>query len=108
MPIQNLLTTLPTSDNDEVVEQLAAGQSFRLERILSTGQITPAGQWLEQPAEEWVVLLSGAARLRFEDELDERLLKPGDSLLIAGHRRHRVEWTDPDQPSVWVALHFTP
>jgi cupin 2 domain-containing protein len=26
-------------------------------------------------------------------------------LLIAPHRRHRVEWTDPDAPTVWLAVH---
>jgi cupin 2 domain-containing protein len=44
--------------------------------------------------------------LRFEDEPEPRLLRPGDYLLIPAYRRHRVEWTDPTQPTVWLALHY--
>jgi cupin 2 domain-containing protein len=53
-----------------------------------------------------VALLSGAAGLRFEDEAEPRVLAPGDHLLIPAHRRHRVEWTDPETPTVWLALHY--
>jgi cupin 2 domain-containing protein len=30
---------------------------------------------------------------------------PGDHVHIPAHRRHRVEWTDPAQPTVWLAVH---
>jgi cupin 2 domain-containing protein len=52
------------------------------------------------------LLLAGAARLRFEDETQARALGPGDWVEIAAHRRHRVEWTDPDQPTVWLAVFY--
>jgi len=26
--------------------------------------------------------------------------------LIAAHRKHRVEWTTPDEPTVWLAVFF--
>ena len=51
-----------------------------------------------------MLLLKGAARLRFADEEEERVLGPGDCLLIAAHRRHRVEWTAPATPTVWLAV----
>jgi cupin 2 domain-containing protein len=50
-----------------------------------------------------VLLLKGAAFLRFADEAERRRLLPGDFVEIAPHRRHRVEWTDRDQPTVWLA-----
>jgi cupin 2 domain-containing protein len=25
---------------------------------------------------------------------------------IAPHCRHRVEWTAPDEPTIWLALHY--
>ncbi len=53
-----------------------------------------------------MVLLSGAARLLFEGEAAARELRPGDYLLIPAHCRHRVEWTDPEQTTVWLAWHF--
>jgi cupin 2 domain-containing protein len=78
----------------------------RLERIVSTGHATPPGQWLDQDRTEWVTVLRGQASLRFEDEPEPRLLSPGDYVLIPAHRRHRVEWTDPGEPTIWLALHY--
>jgi cupin 2 domain-containing protein len=102
----NLFVQLPNRPANEVLEELLRGGSFRLERIISTGQATPIGQWYDQPEAEWVVLLSGAARLRFEDEPTDRDLRAGDYLRIAPHRRHRVEWTNPEQPTVWLAIYY--
>ncbi len=104
----NVFAPLPAAADGEVFEELLRGGRFRMERIVSTGQATPPGQWYDQETDEWVLLLSGAARLRFEDEPHGRPLRPGDYLPIAAHRRHRVEWTDPEQVTVWLAVHFTP
>jgi cupin 2 domain-containing protein len=90
---------------EEWFEDLLETPGFRLERIVSTGQGTTPGQWLEQARAEWVVLLSGSALLRFEEEHAPRELAPGDWLWIAGGRRHRVERTDPSGPTIWLALH---
>lgn len=110
MSLENLFSDIPQEAGREHFEALLeAGRAatiVRLERIVSQGQATPPGQWLDGEYEEWVVLLSGGARLRFEDEQDARELRPGDFLLIAPHRRHRVEWTEPGKPTVWLALHF--
>ncbi|MCE9546384.1 MAG: cupin domain-containing protein [Planctomycetia bacterium] len=101
----NLFANAAASSSAEVCEQLLAGGSFRLERIISTGQTTPEGQWYDQDADEWVLLLCGAARLRFEGPDQSVELKPGDYINIPAHRRHRVEWTDPGQSTVWLGLH---
>lgn len=90
----------------EVFTPLAQGGSFRLLRIVSTGQATPAGDWYDQPEDEWVVLLSGGAGLLVEGEAAVRALGPGDWLRLPAHCRHRVEWTAADGPTVWLALHF--
>ena len=104
----NLLTELPDASAAEVFQTLLTGGAFRLERIVSAGQVTPVGEWYDQEQCEWVVVLAGSARLRFEDEDDSRELVPGDHVWIAAHRRHRVQATDPDQPTVWLALHHAP
>ena len=96
----------PSADED--LEELLSGRSFRLERIVSTGQVTPEGQWYDQETDEWVLLLFGAARLRFEDKAALLEMQAGDYVNIPAHRRHRVEWTDPDQQTVWLALHYRP
>ena len=31
-------------------------------------------------------------------------MRPGSYLNIPAHLRHRVDWTDPDQPTVWLAI----
>jgi cupin 2 domain-containing protein len=102
----NLFDPLPGDVSAESIEELLAGTSLRLERIVSRGQATPPGEWYDQDRNEWVVLLSGSATLRFEDEPQARTLQPGDHVWIAAHRRHRVESTDGELPSVWLALHY--
>ena len=103
----NIFADLPQSLPEEVFQEILHGDGFRLERIISFGQATPAGQWYDQEQHEWVVLLSGAASLRFEGEEDLHVLHAGDFVNIPAHTRHRVEWTDEKQPSVWLALHYT-
>ncbi|MEW6293571.1 MAG: cupin domain-containing protein [Pseudomonadota bacterium] len=90
----------------ERIETLIDHPAARIERIVSTGQASPEGFWYDQPRDEWVLLLSGSAGLRFADEADVRELRPGDWLLIPAGCKHRVEWTDAAQPSVWLAVHF--
>ena len=97
---------MPDEIPAEIFESLLETKNFRLERIVSGGQATPPGEWYDQANHEWVVLLKGGAGLRFEDEAETRVLQPGDYLLIPAHRRHRVEWTDPETPTVWLALHY--
>jgi cupin 2 domain-containing protein len=102
----NLLSPLPDARAAEIAEALLVRPGLRIERIVSHGQASPPGFWYDQDEGEWVVLLSGAARLRFADEAAPRLLRPGDHLDIAPHRRHRVEWTDPETPTVWLAVFY--
>lgn len=102
----NIFAGLNAQGREEALETLLEGGEFRLERIVSTGQRTPEGEWYDQEADEWVVMLTGGARLRFEDGDAALELAPGDYLHIPAHRRHRVEWTDPEAPTVWLALHY--
>ena len=102
----NLFADLPTAPHaDELLHVLWAADRVRIERIVSRGHVTPADQWYDQDRDEWVVLLSGAARLRIEgrDELID--MRKGDYILLPAHLRHRVEWTDPVCDSVWLTIH---
>jgi cupin 2 domain-containing protein len=105
--VENIFGNLPVNLPDERFDELLCGGGFRLERILSTGQATPAGQWYDQDQAEWVLVLRGSAQLQFEGEAEAVELGPGDYVLIPAHCRHRVQWTDPRSPTVWLALHFT-
>jgi cupin 2 domain-containing protein len=105
MAPSNLFADLPRERSRETIEALLETPHLRLERIVSFDQATPPGEWYDQPRAEWVLLLSGAAALRFAQESEPRVLSPGDWLHIAPHARHRVEWTAAEGPTVWLALH---
>ena len=90
----------------ERLETLLARPGLRIERIVSCGQSSPPGFWYEQADAEWLVLLAGEALLRFEDETAARRLLPGDWLQIEPRRRHRVESTSAEAPTIWLAVHY--
>lgn len=101
----NLLAPLPDARAAEVFTTLLDRPGVRIERIVSQGQATPADAPYDQPHDEWVLLLAGAARL-WIDGAGERDLAPGDALLIPAHARHRVTWTQAEPPTVWLAVHL--
>ncbi|EMI23956.1 cupin domain-containing protein [Rhodopirellula europaea] len=101
----NLFENVPTQLPSELIEVLAEGESVRIERIVSTGHATDPDNWYDQEQDEWVVVLKGEAKLRFDDG-ELVTMTAGDHLLIPAHRRHRVEWTTPDEPTVWIAVFF--
>jgi cupin 2 domain-containing protein len=89
----------------ELFETLAALPGARIERIVSTGQTTPPAKWYDQAWDEWVLVVVGAAEILVEGEPAARRLAAGDWLLLPRGVRHRVTWTDPQQPTVWLAVH---
>jgi cupin 2 domain-containing protein len=104
--VANLLADVPVRLSEEQFTALATGAGVRVERIVSTGQSSPPGHWYDQAEAEWVMVVSGTAELEFEGEAGRRRLSAGDWLTIPPHCRHRVAWTDPVQPTVWLAVHF--
>jgi cupin 2 domain-containing protein len=100
----NLFTNLPADLHEELLTTLLDAGGVRIERIVSHGQASPEKFWYDQPRHEWVVVLKGAARLRFENETVE--MKPGDFVNLPAHKKHRVEWTTPDEPTIWLAVHY--
>ena len=63
----NLFADLPARLPDELVTTLLEATNVRIERIVSHGHASPEGFWYDQDQHEWVVVLAGAARLKFED-----------------------------------------
>jgi len=102
----NLLRDIPARMEEELSDVLARGEGVRVERIVSWGQASPEGFWYDQPDHEWVALLTGGARLRFAEGNRLVSLAPGDTMTIPPHVRHRVEWTDPGQATVWLAVFY--
>lgn len=102
----NLFEGIPDDLPEEIFNSLVASKDFKLERIVSQGHTTETGKWLTQDRDEWVILLSGGAKILFEEGNELKILKPGDYLNIPAHSRHRVEWTDTENKTVWLALHY--
>jgi cupin 2 domain-containing protein len=106
----NLRERLPAeAQTGELVDILLESPALRVERIVSMGQATPDGEWFDQPQDEFVLLVTGAANLRIEGEAEDRTLAEGDWVLLPAHCRHRVTWTQAAPPTVWLAIHvWTP
>ena len=103
---KNLLNDLPSSLPDELVTVLAENLHVRIERIVSTGHSSPDDCWYDQDEHEWVVVLKGEGKLIFEDDAEPIHMKPGDHINIPAQRRHRIEWTTPNEPTVWLAVFY--
>lgn len=104
--LTNLFADLPAEFPEELFQTLLTTTHFRIKRIVSAGHASPDGFWYDQNEHEWVLLITGAARLWFEDEDTTVEMKPGSFINIPAHKRHRVEWTDPDRPTIWLAIYY--
>jgi len=102
--MSSLFSSLPALLDSEFTETIIRSGQLRIERIVSQGHASPGGFWYDQKENEFVMVCQGAARLQFVDEAVE--LKPGDWINIPAHRKHRVEWTAPDETTVWLAVFY--
>jgi cupin 2 domain-containing protein len=100
----NIYDDLPRHMPKEVVQTLIRAADVRIERIISHGHASPPDFWYDQPQSEWVIVLQGAARLQFEDRVID--MKPGDFINIPAFVKHRVDWTTPDEPTVWLGVRY--
>ena len=107
MKVGNIFQAVPDELEKEVFEQLISGEHVRVERIISKGHRSPESGWYDQEQSEWVMVLKGAALLSFEDESVVRLCE-GDFIDIPAHVKHKVDWTDPDTETIWLAVHYRP
>ncbi|QYJ79509.1 cupin [Shewanella acanthi] len=128
--VSNFFSELPSDLSEEVFEKIAGNGSVKIERIISNGQSTPAGQWYDQTQYEWVMLLKGEATLEFDltqyahaEEASSKnatceaaitgsdlqkfvQLKPGDHLTIDPNQRHRVASTSTEGETLWLAVFY--
>lgn len=102
----NLFDEIPADMPEELSETLSAGKDVRIERIVSRGHRSEENFWYDQADDEWVVILTGWAELRFDGHDDTILMTPGDWIHIPAHKRHRVEATADDEDSIWLAVFF--
>ncbi|NOQ68484.1 MAG: cupin domain-containing protein [Gammaproteobacteria bacterium] len=103
--MNNIFDAIPENIDTEIFELLAKSNGTRIERIISKGHKSPDSGWYDQETNEWVLVLRGEAILLFEDETSVNL-KAGDYINIPAHKKHKVEWTDPEIETVWLAVHY--
>lgn len=101
---QNFLENIPTSIPDEIFETIISCQSIKIERIISKGHKSEPDFWYDQEQSEWILILKGEARLQFEDKFI--YLTVGDYLNIAPHQKHRIDWTTPEEETIWLAVFY--
>lgn len=106
METGNLLHAIPSTLPTEITDCLLQSRGVRIERIVSKGHHSDPGFWYDQTEHEWVLLVKGAATLRFEQGDQTVHLTPGMYLNIAAHERHRVESTAADQETIWLAVFY--
>lgn len=104
--MKNIFADIPDNLKDEFFETLLETTDFRIERIISQGHASGDEFWYDQDENEWIILLEGGAVLRFADKGKLVVLHPGDYLNIPPRHKHRVEWTDPNQQTVWLAIYY--
>lgn len=105
MEAKNIFANIPVEIPEEIFENIISTPGVTIERIISKGHASPQEFWYDQEKNEWVILLKGKARLKFFDEKSVEL-KPGDSINLPAHCKHRVEWTDPNEETIWLAVHY--
>lgn len=108
MDTANIYSQIPNEFSKELFEEIIQGGKFKLQRIVSKGHTTPESKWYDQDADEWVILLKGSASIAFEGQKKSVSLKPGDHIKLPAHTKHRVERTDSNSETIWLALHYEP
>ena len=97
----NIFTISELAKNDsEIIENILSGKEFRIERIISTGQIS---DWFDQADNELVMLLQGSAKIEYETGL-VRIVIAGDYFVIKAHEKHKVSYTSENPPCIWLCI----
>jgi cupin 2 domain-containing protein len=100
--VKNIFADLPQRSYAESFLSLFQSGSTKIERIVSRSHSSPPDFWYDQPQDEWVIVLLGAAILEFEGGASVEL-KAGDYLTLPRHVRHRVARTSVE--TIWLAVH---
>ncbi|MDC0302969.1 Nif11 domain/cupin domain-containing protein [bacterium] len=104
--VDNLFQTPCPPIGEEASRELASGTGWTLNLICSNAFSSPAETWMDQSEMEWVLVLRGSAQVSFKEADAVMDLSPGDHLLIPPNCLHRVERSDPDPGTLWLAMYW--
>ena len=48
--------------SEELFEALLEHEKILIEKVVSSGQVTPPGDWYDQDQDEWLIVLQGRGR----------------------------------------------
>jgi len=103
---KNIFEDIPVNMPEELIEIITETDKIRIERIVSRAHSSPPDFWYDQEKNEYCILLKGQAGLAFENSDGLIVMNPGDYINIPAHVRHRVEWTDSEGDTIWLAIFY--
>ncbi len=99
--IFNLLDNIPSTSIDEIFKTIVSNDNVKIERIISYGQTTPKDYWYDQDENEFVYIVQGKAKIKYDDGTIH-ILNINDSLYIQAHQKHQVIYTS--NPTIWLTV----
>jgi cupin 2 domain-containing protein len=104
--IGNIFKDIPQNLPEEIFQTLIENNKIRIEKIVSKGHSSPKDFWYRQNENEWIIVLKGSAEIKFKENSETIKLARGDYLNIPVHVLHRIEWTDPNIETIWLAVFY--
>lgn len=101
----NLFDDIPNNADEEEFKVIAKSKGVVIERIVSHGHVS--SEWYDQDETEFACVVRGEARMLFEGETEERLMRKSDWVVIPAHCKHKVTWTLDTEPTVWIAVKWS-
>jgi cupin 2 domain-containing protein len=80
--------------------------NVRIERIVSTSQTTPPGEWFDQDWDEWVLLISGAAEILLAEKTPRDCSNPATTSSFRRISGTGSRGPRPERPTIWLAIHI--
>lgn len=99
----NIFDNIPNKISEEILEELFSNSNVRIERVVSSGNVSPDNFWYDQDEDEWILLVAGNAIVTFEGDRTVEL-KAGDTLYIGAHEKHRVAYTSSNPQCIWLCI----
>jgi cupin 2 domain-containing protein len=109
--VRNFFRDLPRRTGErepiEHIEEILSKGKITIERIVTYGRKpTEEGKWYDDSRNEFVMVLSGATELLFEEGNQRVIMERGDYINIPAHKKHRVEMTRPNGNTLWLAVYY--
>ena len=99
--IFNFIDYIPNDSTNEIFQTIVKNDNIKIERIISYGQTTPKDFWYNQDEDEFVYIVQGDAKIKYNNGTIHTL-NTNDSLYIKAHQKHQVVYTD--NPTIWLTI----